>query len=330
MHSTSAVTFLLSKISVTRELIARAKAWLIQNPAGDTGNLVETWLRQQSLSEYREIDGQALNIEEYFLTELGKSYGARLAFYQAIAELIGDGLILSASQQQRWRPGVIHSHQGYRGGLDFKGFGCSYPASIEPSPLGDNVVIDVDIFLEGVDCKNLHPGIHEAIEQSLMCFRRGLYMPATAMLAAAAEATWCECADRSGKESIEPQTRGDGRRSSRRNREDRCRDDEGPGTWQCQAPSPKGGVQHLATERRRDLDDDAPRPPKRPPLGEGEEFHRRSQRYRSLADGRSHAPEDTGLFGWCVSWYAEGSQGSTVPLGRRPNPPVANRVRNSG
>jgi len=45
----------------------------------------------------------------------------------------------------------------------------------------------------GVDSKTLHGGIREAIEQALLCFRRGLYMPATAMLAAAAEATWTEC-----------------------------------------------------------------------------------------------------------------------------------------
>ena len=52
---------------------------------------------------------------------------------------------------------------------------------------------DPDIFLRGIDSKTLHAGIREAIEQAFLCFRRGLYMPATAMLAAAAEATWTEC-----------------------------------------------------------------------------------------------------------------------------------------
>ncbi len=54
---------------------------------------------------------------------------------------------------------------------------------------------DPDIFLEGIECKALHAGIKVAIDQSLGCFRRGLYMPATAMLAAATEAAWTECGD---------------------------------------------------------------------------------------------------------------------------------------
>jgi hypothetical protein len=58
---------------------------------------------------------------------------------------------------------------------------------------GDRVPADTDIFLRGVNCGTLHLGIRDAVEQALVCFRRGLYMPATAMLAAAAEATWMEC-----------------------------------------------------------------------------------------------------------------------------------------
>lgn len=52
---------------------------------------------------------------------------------------------------------------------------------------------DPDLFLQGEDCVALHPGIREAISQSLGCFRRGLYLPAIVMLAAGAEATWIEC-----------------------------------------------------------------------------------------------------------------------------------------
>jgi hypothetical protein len=60
-------------------------------------------------------------------------------------------------------------------------------------PVKPDVRQDVDVFLSGVNCKSLHEGIREAVAQALTCFRRALYMPATAMLAAAAEATWTEC-----------------------------------------------------------------------------------------------------------------------------------------
>lgn len=41
--------------------------------------------------------------------------------------------------------------------------------------------------MQGIDCASLNSGIREAIERSHDCFRRGPYMPATAMLAAKVE-----------------------------------------------------------------------------------------------------------------------------------------------
>lgn len=67
------------------------------------------------------------------------------------------------------------------------------PLRFAKLPLPNDVTTDPDVFLKGVDCATLHSGISEAIQQSLDCFRRGLYMPATAMLAAGAEAAWTEC-----------------------------------------------------------------------------------------------------------------------------------------
>ncbi len=71
--------------------------------------------------------------------------------------------------------------------------GFAEPHSFQKISLPDDMPTDPDIFLQGIDSKSLHIGIREAVEQALACFRRGLYMPATAMLAAATEATWCEC-----------------------------------------------------------------------------------------------------------------------------------------
>jgi hypothetical protein len=193
MNQDAATDFVLSRISVTRELIARAKMWLVQNRSGKTDELVQAWLEEQNLTEIKEINGRSSDVEDK-LTELGKSFTARLSFLQAIAELIGEGKLLPAGPWQIWAPGTTYSNHGHGGHFALKGLGCSHPIKIEPSPFVEQFPIDVDIFLEGVDCNSLHSGIHEAIEQSLACFRRGLYMPATAMLAAAAEATWSECA----------------------------------------------------------------------------------------------------------------------------------------
>jgi hypothetical protein len=60
-------------------------------------------------------------------------------------------------------------------------------------PFATKPPTDPDISSKGWNCASLHDGILEAIEHALLCFQRGFYMPATAMLAAAAEATWTEC-----------------------------------------------------------------------------------------------------------------------------------------
>jgi AmiR/NasT family two-component response regulator len=82
MHSDAAVEFLLSKVLVTRELIARAKTWLAANRSGHTEELAQTWLREQNLADRREIDGTSPGIEDE-LTDLAKCYAARLVVRQS-------------------------------------------------------------------------------------------------------------------------------------------------------------------------------------------------------------------------------------------------------
>jgi hypothetical protein len=184
--------YIREAIAVTREDIARAKGWLMKTQGGDTLRLASKWLAEQQLTEPRSIDTDADDCQDV-LDRTARAFSVRLAFFQAVAELVATGEIISAYYPARWHASVDGNSRHYRGGMDLGGLGCSFPATIERSPFASNENSDPDIFLEGINCKALHPGIHEAIRQSLDCFRRGLYMPATAMLAAAAEATWTEC-----------------------------------------------------------------------------------------------------------------------------------------
>ena len=70
----------------------------------------------------------------------------------------------------------------------------SFPVRIERPPLTRVPQTDLDLFLQGAPSLKLPPGIVEGIRQALVCFQRGLYLPAIVMLAAATEATWIECA----------------------------------------------------------------------------------------------------------------------------------------
>jgi hypothetical protein len=111
----------------------------------------------------------------------------------AVWELVAAAHLYPAHTVSQWKPELGYSTSRGAGGIRVPGVSCFFlPEFFRPPPV-KGIPADPDIFLEGIDCKSLHAGIREGIEQALACFRRGLYMPAMAMLAAAAEATWIEC-----------------------------------------------------------------------------------------------------------------------------------------
>jgi hypothetical protein len=194
MNNDEALRLLAETVKVTREDIARAKAWLVQTKGGTTQQLVEGWLTPQqavvpvNASVDLYADDSAEQIAKY-----ARAFSLRLAFHQAQWELIAAGELFPCDTFDYWQASLGYRHQGYSGGLGIKGIDCSFPRTVMCPPLANIPPTDPDIFLRGVDCTTLHDGILEAIEQALLCFRRGLYMPATVMMAAAAEATWTEC-----------------------------------------------------------------------------------------------------------------------------------------
>jgi hypothetical protein len=181
-------------IEVTREDIARAKEWLLDASSGDTEHLIDEWLAEQNMtiSQNSKVDFTRDDISEQ-IAWYSRVFSVRLAFYQAQWELIGAGEMILAGNHGVWSASLGFKYSNHSGGLNLQGIRCSFPSDVMRPPLAPEPSIETDIFLKGINCVTLHTGILEAIKQSLACFRRGLYMPAIAMLAAAAEATWTEC-----------------------------------------------------------------------------------------------------------------------------------------
>jgi hypothetical protein len=191
MQEQEATKQLEGAVRVTREDIARGKSYLLEAGGGKTDELADQWLKEQGLTNPRAIDADAPNMPDV-LANIARAFNMRLALYQAAWELVAAGELIPADSSASWQPVIDFKTQRYGGGLT-PNISCAYPVRMERPPLVSEPPTDPDIFLQGVSCKTLDPGIREAIEQALGCFRRGLYMPATVMLAAAAEATWTEC-----------------------------------------------------------------------------------------------------------------------------------------
>ena len=191
MSPEEAATHVHAVLSVTREDIARAKNWLVLQPGSNTLGMAEEWLREQNLVEVKDVDTDSADCED-ILTRAARTFSVHLAFFQAVNELVSAAELFAAGGVTRWAPYINYKTRHGGGGIPIK-VHCSIPDKIERPSLPSSAPVDPDIFLKGIDSKTLHSGILEAIEQALTCFRRGLYMPATAMLAAAVEGTWTEC-----------------------------------------------------------------------------------------------------------------------------------------
>ena len=182
----------LSKaIAVRREDITRAKQFILKQVSSRTLDVAESWVKEQQLEPVTHINFMNDDSADV-LERIARGYSLYMAFFQAVWELSNSGEIAPLAAPELWKPHLEYRTPHGRGGIqmDIK---CPYLPQIHRIALPDGMITDTDIFLQGVNCKTLHAGIREAIDQALGCFRRGLYMPATAMLAAAAEATWTEC-----------------------------------------------------------------------------------------------------------------------------------------
>jgi hypothetical protein len=182
---------LIAAIAVTREDVARAKDFILAADETTTDKLAEEWLHVQVGSVPKEVDISSASADDS-LALVGKAYGLRLAFYQAVWELVA-ACELVPSGTGNWQPSVTWRDPHGAGGLRLDAVNCLFPSTIGRPPLRSSPPTDLDLFLEGPDCVALHDGICEAVGQSLVCFRRGLYLPSIVMLAAGAEAAWIEC-----------------------------------------------------------------------------------------------------------------------------------------
>jgi hypothetical protein len=191
MNPEQAGSFLIAKVSVSREDIARAKSWIVRAKGSNVSGMGDEWLREQNIPDLRQVNTDSEDCEDT-LTRIARAYSIRLAFYHAVWELITAGIVVASDPQGWWEPSLEYKTQHYAGGVPIASLAFPHPSKITRLA-GCNEPADPDIFLDGIDCTTLHSGILEGIEQALVCFRRGLYMPATAMLAAATEATWTEC-----------------------------------------------------------------------------------------------------------------------------------------
>jgi hypothetical protein len=83
MQEMEATAILERALEVTREDIARGKAYLLKSNGGRTDELADRWLEEHGQTIPRAIDADASNLSET-LANVARAFSLRLALYQAV------------------------------------------------------------------------------------------------------------------------------------------------------------------------------------------------------------------------------------------------------
>jgi hypothetical protein len=178
--------------------VARAKPFLLEGAAKEcrVEALAIKWVRLELGDIGLDVRIDAAEVEGT-LRRHARAISLRRALFQAVWDLMRSGHLLSYGTTILWGPSSLNAitDRGASGlALSSRALQCPHPENVVlPPDAAPTTVTNIDLLFADADISHLHGGVHEALRSSIECLRRGLYLPAIAMLAAGAEAEWVEC-----------------------------------------------------------------------------------------------------------------------------------------
>lgn len=206
MGPDEAARFISERVRIDRVDIVAAKAFVLGVSEVDTIRLADAWVNERIGMLGKKVRLDDDQPAERVLEEHAKAVVLRLACFQSIWELVASGLLFPAGPSVGWtaRLGWETSHGA--GGLPLDHIRFNYLEKVvRPLTEAASTLADADLFLRELDLPNLEQGISAALALAVSCLRQDLFVPALAMLAAAAEGAWIE----SGKALVEAAARQD-------------------------------------------------------------------------------------------------------------------------
>ena len=205
MGPDEAARFISERVRVDRVDIVTAKAFVLNASEVDTMRLADAWVNERigMLGKKVRLDADQ---PERVLEEHSKAIALRLACFQGIWELVASGLLFPAGPSAGWTAQLGWETPRGGGGLSLDHIRFNYLEKVvRPLTEAPSTLADADLFLRELDLPDLEQGVSAALALAVSCLRRDLFVPALAMLAAAAEGAWIE----SGKALVEAATRQD-------------------------------------------------------------------------------------------------------------------------
>ena len=185
---------LRQRISVTRHDVTVAKAYIVSNFQSSTVRLLDDWLKKQGVQLSETVSWDESGDPEPQLQQLANYCRWRLAAFQAVWELMGEGVLLSASGEDSLRTTIGYQTPKQGGGWRFTEDRLIVPASVALAPTltyrAEEPLVVEQLYLAELHASDLEPDVSDALGDAVRCFRHELYLPCLAMLSSATERAW--------------------------------------------------------------------------------------------------------------------------------------------
>lgn len=202
MNPEEAKAYILKHVSVTRQKIAIAQAFVLANFEPDSSKLIGAFLNSVEAEMPREILLHPTRDPLPALDAAAAAISWKLAACEAIWGLISAAVLFPASSDLRGEIGtlawttVIPGSGGTSSGFSLDEISIRVPVRVAKSRSVDlkseQPLTSPDLYLKEVNLADLHLEIEAALREAVKAFRHGLYLACLAMLGKAMEVAWIE------------------------------------------------------------------------------------------------------------------------------------------
>ncbi len=202
LHPDSVKQQIIERIKVTRLHLAQVKAFVLKNFQEETSKLL--WAMEKKFEAQmpeKVIIHSDVPLEPQ-ISAVANALSWRIAFSEAIWQLIGEGVLLrkderltSFSLHVPWTT-VYQRSSGMSSGWQFDEFSTVLPARLRKSVAWEadeyRFLSDADLFLAEIGVPDLHAEVEISLKEAVRCLRHELFLPCLAMLTRAIEGIWTE------------------------------------------------------------------------------------------------------------------------------------------
>jgi hypothetical protein len=202
MSPEEAKQLIVNQITVTRQRVTIAKAFILKNFDANTLNVIERFAGSVNAKMPQTIVLHATVDPTPILNAAAEAISWKLAACEAIWGLISTGAVFPASMTLCGEIGglgwttVVGKSGGASSGFSFDELSILVPSRLAFPRSSDSANVqpltDPDLYLKELDLTELHSAIETALREAVRCFRHELYLACLAMLGRASEAAWIE------------------------------------------------------------------------------------------------------------------------------------------